>query len=142
MANLFDSPWKIMIVAVVIIVMFGSRKLPAAAQSLGKSMRILKKEVSTLHEDEPGAPAASAPRPAARRGGAPQHPPGGARGAVRRPARSGAKGAASGGSASSFCKSGRIGVPLASRARNKKNPAVIARISPMRIASPFPLTGI
>jgi sec-independent protein translocase protein TatA len=50
--DLFDSPWKILIVAVVIIVLFGSRKLPDAARSLGKSMRILKTEVSSLHEDE------------------------------------------------------------------------------------------
>jgi sec-independent protein translocase protein TatA len=51
--DLFDSPWKILIVAVVLIVLFGSKKLPHAARSLGQSMRILKKEVSGLHEDEP-----------------------------------------------------------------------------------------
>ena len=51
--DLFDSPWKILIVAVVIIVLFGSKKLPSAARSLGQSMRILKKEVHGLHEDEP-----------------------------------------------------------------------------------------
>ena len=65
--DLFDSPWKIAIIAVLIIVLFGSRKLPGAARSLGQSMRILKKEVQGLHEDEPeprpaGAqPAAQAP---------------------------------------------------------------------------------
>jgi sec-independent protein translocase protein TatA len=57
--DLFDSPWKILIVAVVIIVLFGSRKLPVAARSLGKSMRILKTEVQGMHndddDDEPGA---------------------------------------------------------------------------------------
>jgi sec-independent protein translocase protein TatA len=62
--DLFDSPWKLLIVAVVIIVLFGSKKLPSAARSLGQSMRILKKEVQGLHEDEPesglpGAPAAA-----------------------------------------------------------------------------------
>jgi sec-independent protein translocase protein TatA len=57
--DLFDSPWKILIVAVVIIVFFGSRKLPGAARSLGQSMRILKKEMSGLHEDEPATPAAT-----------------------------------------------------------------------------------
>ena len=51
--DLFDSPWKILIVALVIIVLFGSKKLPSAARSLGQSMRILKKEVQGLHEDEP-----------------------------------------------------------------------------------------
>ena len=50
--DLFDSPWKILIIAVVILVLFGSKKLPDAARSLGKSMRILKTEVSTLHDDE------------------------------------------------------------------------------------------
>jgi sec-independent protein translocase protein TatA len=50
--DLFDSPWKILIVAVVLIVLFGSKKLPDAARSLGKSMRILKNEVGGLHHDE------------------------------------------------------------------------------------------
>ncbi|HEV2252697.1 MAG TPA: Sec-independent protein translocase subunit TatA [Streptosporangiaceae bacterium] len=65
--DLFDSPWKILIVALVIIVLFGSKKLPSAARSLGQSMRILKKEVQGLHEDEPeprladALPAAQAP---------------------------------------------------------------------------------
>jgi sec-independent protein translocase protein TatA len=53
--DLFDSPWKIAIIAVVIIVLFGSKKLPHAARSLGQSMRILKREVQSLHEDEPVA---------------------------------------------------------------------------------------
>ena len=53
--DLFDSPWKILIVAVVLIVLFGSKKLPHAARSLGQSMRILKREVQGLHEDETAA---------------------------------------------------------------------------------------
>ncbi len=51
-ADLFDSPWKILIVAVVLIVLFGSKKLPDAARSFGKSMRILKREVRDLREDD------------------------------------------------------------------------------------------
>jgi len=58
-ADLFDSPWKILIVAVVIIVLFGSAKLPVAARSLGRSMRILKSEVSSLHDDDAEAEKAS-----------------------------------------------------------------------------------
>jgi sec-independent protein translocase protein TatA len=58
--DLFDSPWKILIIAVVIIVLFGSKKLPHAARSLGQSMRILKREVSGLHEDEPESRSAPA----------------------------------------------------------------------------------
>jgi sec-independent protein translocase protein TatA len=77
--DLFDSPWKILIVAVVIIVLFGSKKLPSAARSLGQSMRILKREVQGLHEDEPesrppGAPAA-AREPAEITAGAPAREP-------------------------------------------------------------------
>jgi sec-independent protein translocase protein TatA len=57
--ELFDSPWKILIVAVVLIVLFGSKKLPDTARSLGRSMRILKAEVGSLQQDEvtagPGA---------------------------------------------------------------------------------------
>jgi sec-independent protein translocase protein TatA len=64
LADLFDSPWKLLIVAVVLIVLFGSKKLPDAARSLGKSMRILKTEVATLHDDgptaQPPAPTAAA----------------------------------------------------------------------------------
>ena len=61
--DLFDSPWKVLIIAALLIVFFGARKLPAAAHSLGKSMRILKTEVSSLHEDEPAASIpAEAPR--------------------------------------------------------------------------------
>jgi sec-independent protein translocase protein TatA len=58
--DLFDSPWKILIIALVIIVLFGSRKLPSAARSLGQSMRILKREVQGLHEDEAASPATQA----------------------------------------------------------------------------------
>jgi sec-independent protein translocase protein TatA len=61
MANLFDSPWKVLLVAVVLIVLFGSKKLPDAARSLGKSMRILKTEVSDLHHDESDAPPQNPP---------------------------------------------------------------------------------
>jgi sec-independent protein translocase protein TatA len=60
--DLFDSPWKILIVAVVLVVLFGSAKLPVAARSLGKSMRILKAEVKDLHEDD-AEPAAATPQP-------------------------------------------------------------------------------
>ena len=54
--ELFDSPGKILIVAVVLIVLFGSKKLPDAARSLGRSMRILKSEVGSLHEEDTELP--------------------------------------------------------------------------------------
>jgi sec-independent protein translocase protein TatA len=64
MTDLFDSPWKIAIIAALIIVLFGARKLPVAAKSLGQSMRILKREVQGLHDDEPDPGATSQASPA------------------------------------------------------------------------------
>ncbi|MFD6325281.1 Sec-independent protein translocase subunit TatA [Streptomyces sp. NPDC058442] len=66
------QPWHLLIVAIVIIVLFGSKKLPEAARGLGKSMRILKSEARAMKEDgvaqhsaAPSEPA-TAPEPAAR----------------------------------------------------------------------------
>ncbi|WP_256107089.1 Sec-independent protein translocase subunit TatA [Streptomyces sp. ODS05-4] len=50
------EPWHLLIVALVAIVLFGSRKLPDTARALGKSMRILKSEAKALREDEDTAP--------------------------------------------------------------------------------------
>jgi sec-independent protein translocase protein TatA len=62
--DLFDSPWKVLIIAVVVLVLFGSKKMPDAARSLGRSMRILKAEVSNMHDDEKPEAATPAPAPA------------------------------------------------------------------------------
>jgi sec-independent protein translocase protein TatA len=59
--DLFDSPWKVLIIAALLIVFFGARKLPVAARSLGKSMRILKREVTGLHDDDDDDETASSP---------------------------------------------------------------------------------
>lgn len=50
--DLFDSWWKVLIIAILVLVLFGSKKLPGAAKSLGQSMRILKKEVAKMHDDD------------------------------------------------------------------------------------------
>jgi sec-independent protein translocase protein TatA len=48
-----DIGWpEILIIAVVILVLFGSKKMPDAARSLGRSLRILKTEVKGLHDDD------------------------------------------------------------------------------------------
>ncbi len=54
--DLFDSPLKIIIIAVVFLVVFGSTKLPVFARSLGRSARILKSEMSKIHDDDEEAP--------------------------------------------------------------------------------------
>jgi len=45
------EPWHLLIVAIVIIVLFGSKKLPDTARALGKSMRILKSEAKAMKDD-------------------------------------------------------------------------------------------
>ncbi|MFF4210114.1 Sec-independent protein translocase subunit TatA [Streptomyces sp. NPDC001796] len=57
------EPWHLLIVAIVVIVLFGSKKLPDTARALGKSMRILKSEAKAMKDDNASAPAASAPTP-------------------------------------------------------------------------------
>jgi sec-independent protein translocase protein TatA len=65
LGDLFDSPWKILIIALVLIILFGGKKMPDAARSLGRSMRILKAEVQDLHHDhDTETPEAAQPAPA------------------------------------------------------------------------------
>ncbi|MFE5828426.1 Sec-independent protein translocase subunit TatA [Streptomyces erythrochromogenes] len=48
------QPWHLLIVLAVCLLVFGSKKLPDMARSLGKSMRILKSEARALRsEDSP-----------------------------------------------------------------------------------------
>jgi sec-independent protein translocase protein TatA len=50
------EPWHLIVVAIVVIVLFGSKKLPEAARGLGKSMRILKSEAKAMKSDDAPAP--------------------------------------------------------------------------------------
>jgi sec-independent protein translocase protein TatA len=73
-----DIGWpEILIIAVVILVLFGSRKMPDAARSLGKSLRILKTEVKGLHDDDerPQPPVATPPAQLPAGGADVQHVP-------------------------------------------------------------------
>lgn len=58
------GPWHLLIVAGVFVLLFGAKRLPDAARSLGRSARIMKTELRTLHDDEPVAVAAPAAQPA------------------------------------------------------------------------------
>jgi sec-independent protein translocase protein TatA len=53
-------PWHIVVIVVVAFVLFGYKKLPDATRSLGRSLRILKTEVKTLHEEDPDKTEATA----------------------------------------------------------------------------------
>ena len=46
------APWHIIVLVVVLVLLFGSRRLPGAAKSLGESMHIFKRSVSGLDADE------------------------------------------------------------------------------------------
>jgi sec-independent protein translocase protein TatA len=53
------EPWHIIIMVAVLVLLFGSKKLPEMARGLGKSMRILKAETKALREDDTTAEAAN-----------------------------------------------------------------------------------
>ena len=92
------SAWHVIIVLLVVVLLFGAKRLPDLAKSVGQSMKIFKHEVKDLRDDDaptattttttpPVAPSdvtpVSAP-PAVPRGRAPVRDPGPARhGAVR-----------------------------------------------------------
>jgi sec-independent protein translocase protein TatA len=45
------SAWHWVIILVVVVVLFGSKKLPDAARGLGRSLRIFKSEVKEMQND-------------------------------------------------------------------------------------------
>lgn len=63
MLNGFGWP-HLLILATVVIVLFGAKRLPDAARGLGRSMRIFRAETRGLHEDEiDSAPSGTAGTP-------------------------------------------------------------------------------
>ena len=46
------KPWHLLALSVVFLVLFGSKRLPDSARSLGRSLRIFKSEVQELNKDE------------------------------------------------------------------------------------------
>ncbi|HEU5333059.1 MAG TPA: Sec-independent protein translocase subunit TatA [Actinocrinis sp.] len=57
--------WHIVLILGVVVVLFGSRKLPDAARSVGQSLRIFKSEMKAAAKDDTPAQAAPAAPPAA-----------------------------------------------------------------------------
>jgi sec-independent protein translocase protein TatA len=54
---MFDpSAPHIIILLIVVLLLFGSRRLPGAAKSLGQSMHIFKQSVSGLNPEDPNDP--------------------------------------------------------------------------------------
>ena len=48
------KPWHIIIIVVAFLLLFGFKRLPDAARSLGRSMRIFKSEVKELQAERQG----------------------------------------------------------------------------------------
>jgi len=48
----FPSGWELVLVVLVIVLLFGARKLPEAARGLGRSLRIFKAEVKDPNDEE------------------------------------------------------------------------------------------
>jgi sec-independent protein translocase protein TatA len=61
------GPVELIIIAAVIMVLFGSKKMPDAARSMGRSLRIFKSEVKGMHKEDEEAekPEAEATEPPA-----------------------------------------------------------------------------
>ncbi len=63
MLNGFGWP-HLLIIAALIIILFGAKRLPDAARGIGKSMRIFRAETRGMHEEEAAAGANGAPQQA------------------------------------------------------------------------------
>ena len=48
----WDAPWHWVVLAIVVIALFGYKKLPDAARSLGRSLRIFKTEIKGMGADD------------------------------------------------------------------------------------------
>ncbi|MGW0469395.1 Sec-independent protein translocase subunit TatA [Streptomyces sp. NPDC003027] len=57
------GPTEIILILVVIILLFGAKKLPDMARSLGKSARILKSEAKAMKADDQKSAPADPPHP-------------------------------------------------------------------------------
>ena len=48
----WDAPWHWIVLAVVVLLLFGYKKLPDASRSLGRSLRIFKTEIKGMTDDD------------------------------------------------------------------------------------------
>lgn len=47
------EPWHLIVLLLVVVLLFGGRRLPDAARGLGRSLRIFKSEMKQMQDDEP-----------------------------------------------------------------------------------------
>jgi sec-independent protein translocase protein TatA len=48
----WDAPWHWVVIAILVIALFGYKKLPDASRSLGRSLRIFKTELKGMTQDD------------------------------------------------------------------------------------------
>ena len=48
----WDAPWHWVVLAILVIALFGYKKLPDAARAMGRSLRIFKTEIKGMSEDD------------------------------------------------------------------------------------------
>ncbi len=58
-------PMHWVVVLVVVLILFGAKRLPDLAKGIGQSLKIFKKEIKDLQEDPPAAPTVIPPTAAA-----------------------------------------------------------------------------
>ncbi|WP_285104820.1 Sec-independent protein translocase subunit TatA [Promicromonospora sp. MEB111] len=54
------QPWHWIVLLVVVLLLFGSTRLPGLAKSVGQSMKIFKKEIKDMREDRSDADGSAA----------------------------------------------------------------------------------
>jgi sec-independent protein translocase protein TatA len=59
---MWDAPWHWVVLAIVVIALFGYKRLPDAARSLGRSLRVFKTEIKGMGEDDKKRAQAAEPK--------------------------------------------------------------------------------
>ncbi|WP_088283014.1 Sec-independent protein translocase subunit TatA [Kineosporia sp. A_224] len=52
MGRILDHPAQLLIIVLLVVILFGAKRLPDAARGLGKSLRIFKTEVEEMKKDD------------------------------------------------------------------------------------------
>ena len=55
------SPWELLLLALVVLLVFGPKRLPEMGRSLGKGMREFKTAITSDDDDKPELPAPKPP---------------------------------------------------------------------------------
>jgi len=59
------KPWHVIVLLVVVLLLFGAKRLPDLAKSVGESLKIFKNEIKDLTEDDSAKPSTPATPPVA-----------------------------------------------------------------------------